>query len=136
MALLLSLWQCLTAPPPSIPVPPASTTSLHIPPPSSQVDYYTYVSSCLLDVGSVPRAQRLSRPYRDYLAGLVSYLESFYARTQPLAQLDKQYAKVSHGRVVVVLLGIDPPAAVWLPQAQPGPRSVGQLHLLLSAWLA
>lgn len=59
-----------------------------------QVDYYTYVSSCLQDLASVPRAQRLARPYRDYLAALVAYLESFYARTQPLAQLDKQYAKV------------------------------------------
>lgn len=31
---------------------------------------------------------------RDYLQALVAYLASFYARTQPLAPLDKQMAKV------------------------------------------
>lgn len=32
----------------------------------SQVDYYTFVSS-IADFGAIPRAQRLGRPYRDYL---------------------------------------------------------------------
>ncbi|GAB4814775.1 hypothetical protein N2152v2_001821 [Parachlorella kessleri] len=59
-----------------------------------QVDYYTYVSSSLLDLDSIPRPQRLGKAYREYLQGVVGYLEGFYQRTQPLAQLDKQYAKL------------------------------------------
>lgn len=63
------------------------------PSPFAQVDYFTYVSS-ISDFAVIPRPQRLTRPYRDYLAGLVGYLESFYERTQPLAQLSKHYEKV------------------------------------------
>ena len=58
-----------------------------------ELDYYTYVAS-LADFGAIPRQQRLGRPYRDYLSGLLAYLESFYRRTQPLAQLAKQEKKV------------------------------------------
>ncbi|KAL4446223.1 hypothetical protein ABPG77_003030 [Micractinium sp. CCAP 211/92] len=58
-----------------------------------QIDYFTYVSS-VTDFGSIPRAQKLSKQYRDYLGGLVGYLESFHERTQPLAQLSKQYEKL------------------------------------------
>ncbi len=73
-----------------------SETSVHSPlmRPHAQVDYYTYVSSSLLDLDSIPRPQRLGKAYREYLQGVVGYLEGFYQRTQPLAQLDKQYAKV------------------------------------------
>lgn len=58
-----------------------------------QVDYYTYVCG-VVDFGTIPRARRLSKLYRDYLGSLVGYLESFYERTQPLAQLSKQYDKL------------------------------------------
>ena len=58
------------------------------------MDYYTYVCG-VVDFGTIPRARRLSKLYRDYLGSLVGYLESFYERTQPLAQLSKQYDKVS-----------------------------------------
>lgn len=50
--------------------------------------------SSVTDFGSIPRAQKLSKQYRDYLSGLVGYLGSFYERTQPLAQLSKHYEKV------------------------------------------
>eukprot|EP00887_Chlorella_sp_A99_P006821 scaffold2.g6821.t1 len=57
-----------------------------------EVDYYTYVSS-LADFSGVARAQRLGRPYAAYLSALLSYLESLYRRTQPLAQLGRQMKK-------------------------------------------
>ncbi|PRW61113.1 splicing factor 3A subunit 3 [Chlorella sorokiniana] len=58
-----------------------------------QVDYYTYVCS-IAEFEAIPRAQRLGRPYREYLQALVAYLESFYERTQPLSQLSRQYEKL------------------------------------------
>lgn len=58
-----------------------------------QVDYFTFVSS-LTDFAAVPRSQRISKPYKDYVAALVGYLESFFERTQPLSQLSKHYDKL------------------------------------------
>ena len=34
------------------------------------------------------------RQYREYLTSLVAYLESFYRRTQPLAQMHKQLGRL------------------------------------------
>lgn len=64
-----------------------------------QLDYYTYVAG-VADFAALPRAQRLTKSYRDYLTALLAYLESFYERTQPLAQLAKHYEKV------IVRLGV------------------------------
>ncbi|KAI3432859.1 hypothetical protein D9Q98_010442 [Chlorella vulgaris] len=58
-----------------------------------QLDYYTYVAG-VADFAALPRAQRLTKSYRDYLTALLAYLESFYERTQPLAQLAKHYEKL------------------------------------------
>ena len=70
-----------------------SPALLPSPPACQQLDYYSYVCS-VADFAAIPRHQRLGRPFREYLAALLAYLESFYERTQPLAQLAKQYAKV------------------------------------------
>ena len=40
-------------------------------------------------------AEGTSPMCRDYLKGLLGYLESFYNRTQPLASLSKVYAKLA-----------------------------------------
>ncbi|KAK9814485.1 hypothetical protein WJX72_006646 [[Myrmecia] bisecta] len=55
-----------------------------------QVEYAEYVSS-LTAFDQVPRQQRLARAYREYLSGLLAYLESFYERSQPLSSLAKAY---------------------------------------------
>ncbi|KFM24257.1 Splicing factor 3A subunit 3 [Auxenochlorella protothecoides] len=53
------------------------------------LDYHTYVLA-LADWSRVARPARTSRAYREYLERLAAYLESFHARTQPLADLDAQ----------------------------------------------
>ncbi|KAK9838337.1 hypothetical protein WJX81_005551 [Elliptochloris bilobata] len=58
-----------------------------------QLDYAAFVGGVPCTEG-VPRALRLGQPYREYLAGLLEYLESFYQRTQPLSSLSKVYAKL------------------------------------------
>ena len=45
-------------------------------------DYTTYVQD-LSDFSAIPRRLKMSDAYAGYLRQLVSYLESFYARTQP-----------------------------------------------------
>lgn len=58
-----------------------------------QVDYLTYLQQ-LTYFSEVPATQRSAPPYQQYLERLVSYLAGFYERTQPLADLAKQMAKV------------------------------------------
>lgn len=41
-----------------------------------------------------PPAATSCRQYREYLTSLVAYLESFYRRTQPLAQMHKQLGRL------------------------------------------
>lgn len=53
------------------------------------LDYHTYILA-LADWARVPRRARSSRAYRAYLERLAAYLESFHARTQPLADLGAQ----------------------------------------------
>lgn len=48
-----------------------------------QCDYTSYVQD-LADFSSIPRSAKTSPAYREYLKRLVSYLEGFYSRTQPL----------------------------------------------------
>ena len=62
----------------------------------AQLDYLSYLGQ-LAAFSGIPRAQRLSGPYRQYLAALVAYLEGFYERTQPLAQLAKHWDKARRG---------------------------------------
>lgn len=76
-----------------------------------QIDYFTYITK-LSQFEEIPRAQKLSKPYRDYLEALFSYLESFYERTQPLSQLP-------HGRVgglVFAVIPRQPPTLPALPE--------------------
>ncbi|MEW5300909.1 MAG: hypothetical protein WDW36_003802 [Sanguina aurantia] len=47
------------------------------------------------DLGAVPKQHKGSKEYREYLTQLLAYLESFYSRTQPLAQLSRQTKKVA-----------------------------------------
>ncbi len=42
----------------------------------------------------LPGLPPLCRQYREYLTSLVAYLESFYRRTQPLAQMHKQLGRL------------------------------------------
>jgi len=60
----------------------------------AHVDYYSYVSSLPTHLSDVPRAQRLTAAYRCYLDSLISYLSSFFERTQPLAQLNRQLSRL------------------------------------------
>jgi len=57
------------------------------------VDYVSYVQD-LADFSGVPRARRLEPGYLGYLNKLVGYLESFYARTQPLVNAARNYRKL------------------------------------------
>jgi hypothetical protein len=45
-------------------------------------------------LASGPRPCTRCRQYRQYLESLLGYLDSFYQRTQPLAQADKQFGKL------------------------------------------
>lgn len=58
-----------------------------------QIDYLEYLGS-LSAFGSLPKHERLKAPYRDYLQQLLRYLLSFYERTQPLSQVQKQLQKL------------------------------------------
>lgn len=58
-----------------------------------RLEYFEYLTT-FADFASVPRQYRLTKPYREYVDGLLSYLSSFHERTQPLAQLDKTLEKV------------------------------------------
>lgn len=56
-------------------------------------EYQEHVTS-ITDFASIPRQQRISRPYREYLRNLLMYLETFYERTNPLGSLTKVYSKL------------------------------------------
>lgn len=62
---------------------------------SPEVDYYAYASALPTHLADVPRAQRMTAAYRRYLDALVAYLSSFFQRTQPLAQLDRQWERLN-----------------------------------------
>ena len=57
------------------------------------LDYLSYVAALPAHLDAVPRAQRLARPYAAYVAALGAYLWSFCERTQPLAQLARQWER-------------------------------------------
>lgn len=54
------------------------------------IEYAAYVAALATHLGEVPRAAKATPAYRAYLGDLTAYLESFYQRSQPLAQLDRQ----------------------------------------------
>lgn len=58
-------------------------------------DYTTYVQD-LSDFSAIPRRLKMSDAYAGYLRQLVSYLESFYARTQPLVNAGAHLAHAAH----------------------------------------
>ncbi|GFR50687.1 hypothetical protein Agub_g12939 [Astrephomene gubernaculifera] len=57
------------------------------------VEYYEYLTS-FSDFSSVPRHQKMSKQFSEYLEALLGYLCHFYERTQPLAQLQRTLDKV------------------------------------------
>ncbi|KAK9864068.1 hypothetical protein WJX84_009391 [Apatococcus fuscideae] len=59
-----------------------------------QTDYAEYVSLAA-NFAEIPRSQRVSKAYREYLGSLLRYLESFYQRTQPLGNLQRIEDKVA-----------------------------------------
>ncbi|KAK9906790.1 hypothetical protein WJX75_008099 [Coccomyxa subellipsoidea] len=58
-----------------------------------QCDYVEYLVT-FGHTDEISRQHRLSKPYREYLDGLLRYMESFHERTQPLGSLEKVYAKL------------------------------------------
>ncbi|PNW82870.1 hypothetical protein CHLRE_06g297750v5 [Chlamydomonas reinhardtii] len=61
--------------------------------PEKSLEYYEYLTS-FSDFSSLPRAQRMSKGFSEYLEALLAYLTGFYERTQPLAQLGRTLTKV------------------------------------------
>eukprot|EP00873_Tetraselmis_striata_P024256 jgi/Tetstr1/444520/TSEL_032399.t1 len=57
-----------------------------------QTDYVSFICS-LSDFEQSPRHQRLGKPYRDFLRELLEYLETFYRKTQPLGNLEREQKK-------------------------------------------
>ena len=65
-----------------------------------KVEYSDYVGCFATDLsaaGAVPKLQKSSRQYREYLELLYTYLMTFYEKTQPLGQAAKQLSKVRGG---------------------------------------
>jgi splicing factor 3A subunit 3 len=55
------------------------------------IDYSAYVASLPEHLSAVqPRTQKMTVQYKHYITHLLSYLESFHQRSQPLAQLKRQ----------------------------------------------
>mmetsp|Transcript_40482 Transcript_40482/g.89949 ORF Transcript_40482/g.89949 Transcript_40482/m.89949 type:complete len:508 (-) Transcript_40482:699-2222(-) len=59
-----------------------------------KLEYNEYVSGFGEHLTGVPKSQKSTKQYRDYLQQLCNYLKSFYERTQPLAQAQRQFAKM------------------------------------------
>jgi splicing factor 3A subunit 3 len=59
-----------------------------------QIEYSAYVAALETHLGEVPRGAKATAAYRRYLGELTAYLESFYQRSQPLAQLDRQKGRL------------------------------------------
>jgi splicing factor 3A subunit 3 len=62
--------------------------------PEAGLDYKSFVQR-LTALESIPPAGRRSAAWRDYVGSLVSYLESFFDRTQPLTSLAAVYAPLA-----------------------------------------
>ncbi len=60
----------------------------------AQIEYHAYVAGLATHLDDIPRPQRLTRPYAAYTEGLLAYMRSFHERTQPLAPLDAQWARL------------------------------------------
>lgn len=60
-----------------------------------KLEYFDYVGCFAADLSAtVPKLQKGSRQYREYLELLYKYLMTFYEKTQPLGQASKQLSKV------------------------------------------
>jgi splicing factor 3A subunit 3 len=60
----------------------------------SRVDYAAYVQGLPTHLTGIPHASKGSSPYKQYVGDLLGYLESFYQRSQPLAQLGRLYGRL------------------------------------------
>lgn len=57
----------------------------------SRTDYAAYVQGLPTHLMQIPHTSKGSNHYKQYIADLLGYLESFYQRSQPLAQLSRLY---------------------------------------------
>jgi len=53
------------------------------------IDYFSYVAHLNAHWSSVSRSRRLTAAYKTYMTSLLSYLQSFYERSQPLSQIER-----------------------------------------------
>lgn len=59
----------------------------------TKMEYYEYLT-IVTKFENVPRHHKTTNKYREYIEKLLSYLESFYERAQPLSSLSKHYFKL------------------------------------------
>lgn len=58
------------------------------------IDYSAYVAGLATHLDAVPRSQKMTVQYKQYIADLAGYLETFYQRSQPLAQFERQQQRL------------------------------------------